>query len=149
MDYISSKISISSNSNSIFSGCSKYLATSSGAKLTIRDTTNFQIKHTVSCIDKIERIEFSPDNCYILCALYGRSTIQAFSIHDSSWNCRINENVAGLRYSCWTPDSKCILTASDFGIQLAIWSLVDNTTFLITSPKQGPSMLSFSEDGIS
>ena len=136
MDYISSKLSITTNSNSAFSGCSKYLATATGTRLTIRDAKDFQIKHTFTCVDKIERIEFSPDSCYILCALYGRSTIQAFSIYDISWNCRINENVAGLRYSCWTPDSRSILTSSDFGIQLAIWSLVDNTTFLISSPKQ-------------
>ena len=38
--------------------------------------------------------------------------------------------------ACWAPNSRAIITESDFGIQLAIWSLTESSTIVISSPKQ-------------
>jgi len=40
----------------------------------------------------------------------------------------------------WAPNSRSILTESDFGIQLAVWSLTDSSTSIISNPKQPPVM---------
>lgn len=54
----------------------------------------------------------------------------------TEWRCRINEGVAGMINAMWVPSSRSIITESDFGIQLAVWSLTDNTTHVIDAPKQ-------------
>ena len=105
----------------------------------------------------IGRFEFSPDAEYILCAMYSRTCVQVFSIADPEWKCRINEGikclvytylkhskilyvqflgVAGLVGASWCPNSRSIITESDFGIQLTVWSLVDELSYILTNPKQ-------------
>lgn len=88
-----------------------------------------------SCIDKIDKIEFSLDSEYLLCGVYTRSTVQVFSLANPQWRCRINESIAGIVSVTWAPDSRHIIIESDFGIQLAIWSLLENTSYIIHSPK--------------
>ncbi len=131
--------------NIICSPNSKYLLSSSSTSLTLYDLPTLQLHHHYSCIDKIEKIEFSSDSQYILCGIYNRSTIQVFSVNDLTWRCRINESIAGILNVIWSPDSRHILTESDFGIQLGIWSLLENTSYIIQSPKL--NCYSFSDCG--
>lgn len=148
----------SSPKNIIFSPNSQYLAyTHSGINLCIRfnqpSTSSSQqqqahhpaetIHHIFSCIDKIDKIEFSKDSEYIYCAIYNRATVQIFSLTDLQWRCRINESIAGMVSVTWAPDSRHVLVESDFGIQLAIWSLLENTSYIIHSPK--PNCITFSD----
>ena len=134
--------------NVCYSSSSTLLASASGSTLTIRDAVTLEILDTHTCIDKIEKIEFSPDSSYILCGIYTRCAIQVFSVADSKWRCRINESVAGIVSASWSPDSRHIVVESDFGIQLAIWSLVENISYIINSPKFGQSVYSFSDCGM-
>ena len=55
------------------------------------DAESLEVVNMITCVDKIEKIEFSPDSKYVLCAMYDRCAIQVFSLDDPSWKCRINE----------------------------------------------------------
>ena len=122
-------------STSIFSPDSVYVAIASGSRLTVRLSHSMETLHVFSCVDKVEKMAFSPDSQYIMCGMYSRDAVQIFSIADGEWRCRVNEGVAGIVDSCWTPDSRGIMTESDYGLQLAVWSLVDSSSQTISTPK--------------
>lgn len=129
-------------STALLSVDGKWLASALGCKLQIRNSSTLEIDHTFTCIDKPDKIEFSPDSLYIFCAFLTRSAIQCFSMSDVEWKCRINEGVSGFINAHWMPDSRGIATISDFGIQITIWSLVDSTSYVISNPKHGLGILS-------
>ena len=133
--------------NACFSPDGRLIATAQGIRVMIRDSSSFDVMHVFPCVDKIDRIEFSPDSRLILCAMYGRCSVQAFNMEEPDWRCRVNENIAGLTYATWTPDSTHILTASDFGIHISIWSLINKNTYNVSFHKEGPHMHSFSDCG--
>ena len=120
----------------VFSPSSSHFASMSGSKVTVRRTKTLSVSQIYQCIDKVDRIEFSPDSNHIMCAQYSRNAIQVFSIQDPTWKCRINEGVAGVINAYWGLSSNAIITESDFGIQLSVWSLTDSTSTIISSPKQ-------------
>eukprot|EP01041_Mallomonas_annulata_P002829 gene2829-5557_t len=143
---LSKAVTISS-CHATISPCSKFVASAQGTRLTVRTLPILEVLYIFPCVDKIEKIEFSPDSNYILCGLYGRCTVQLFLISDTEWNGRINENIAGLTSAKWSSDCQHIITVSDFGIQMGIWSLADSSVYLISSPKMGRSSFSFSDCG--
>ena len=51
-------------------------------------------------------------------------------------HCELHAGVAGIVSACWSFDSRSVITESDFGIQLSIWSLLDSSCHLISNPKQ-------------
>lgn len=124
-----------SNKNILISSSHNLLAAISNNTVTLFSLLNYNILHLFSCVDKIDKIEFSYDFEYILCGIYNRSVIEIFSLNNFNWKCRINEYNIGIITTCWSPDSRHILIESDFNIQLSIWSLVENTSYIINSPK--------------
>lgn len=126
-----------SASSAVYSPSGTYLATVSGIKVTVRDSARLNVIHTYQCIDKPDKIEFSPDSGYFFCAYTVRGVLQCFSISDPDWKCRINEGVSGFINAFWMADSRGVITVSDFGIQLSVWSLLDSTSHIISSPKYG------------
>ncbi len=120
---------------SILSKSSEFIASVSGSRLTVRLSTTLEIAQIFQCIDKIESFEFSPDSSFIYCAQYSRNAIQVFSLADKDFKCRINEGVAGMVNSWWSPDSRTLIVESDFGIQLSFWSLVEATSSIVAFPK--------------
>lgn len=126
---------------------SKLLASAMGSNVSVRDMATLDVVHIFTCIDKVETLQFSPDSEYLMCGMYSRCAIQVFSMADPQWKCRINESVAGITSALWSPDSRHILVQSDFGIQLAVWSLIDSVSYLITSPKPESGNISFSDCG--
>lgn len=73
---------------------SRYIAYVSGLKLNVVDSITCQPIFTVTCIDKIDSCVFSKDSDRILCLLKERNVVQAFSISDEDWKCRINEGTS-------------------------------------------------------
>lgn len=119
-----------------FSSSGSLIASVAGSKIALyRNTCPVERIHIFACIDKIEYFDFSPDESFLLCALYARNCVQVFSTTDVNWKCRINEGPAGMISASWIPDSQSLITESDFGIQLSVWSLVDNSQSVITFPK--------------
>lgn len=120
---------------SAWSPSSECIATVNSSRVTIRDGKSLETLQVHSCVDKIERFAFSPDGAYIMCCIFSRNAIQVFNIADVDWRCRINEGVAAITGAEWAPDSRSIITVSDFGVQMSIWSLTENSSRIITQPK--------------
>lgn len=106
-----------------------------------------QVVQLFSCLDKISYIEWALDSEYILCGLYKRSMIQAWSLTQPEWTCKIDEGPAGIAYARWSPDSRHILTTSDFQLQLTVWSLVNTACVHVQWPKHASKGVSFTRDG--
>jgi hypothetical protein len=121
----------------LFSPNGQHVAFTSGCRLTIRSADDLKAVQIFTCVDKPDKVEFSPDSSYVLCIYLLRAAVQCFSLSDPEWKCRINEGAAGLINAHWLPDSRGIVTVSDFGVQLSIWSLLDGTSQVILNPKQG------------
>jgi hypothetical protein len=55
-----------------------------GNRVSVRATDSLDVVNIFQCVDWIDKIEISPDNCYVLCALYSRNVVQVFSMEDKS-----------------------------------------------------------------
>ena len=133
-------------SSSIFSPDNQYVGIVSGSRLTIIEADTMLALHVFPCVDKIDKVIFSPDSQYVLCGMFSRNAVQIFSIADGEWRCRVNEGVAGIVNVTWAPDSRSVLTESDFGLQMVVWSLVDSSSYLIASPKASTSSVAIQLD---
>lgn len=114
---------------------SRLVASVQGSKVAVRSVADGVAVGAYSCLDKIDKLQFSSDSEFILCSIVSRNVAQVFSVLDPSWKCRIDEGVAGIVQCGWAPDSRHIITISDFGIQLCVWSLVDSSCSIIAHPK--------------
>lgn len=114
---------------------SRILIRQQGSGQTEKQKDSNSVERIISVIDKADKISFSPDGTLILAAFYSRASIQVFSLLDEKFQCRINEGISGCIDVTWAPDSRSILSESDFGLQLSIWSLTDSTARIIQSPK--------------
>lgn len=98
-------------------------------------------------MDKISYIEWALDSEYVLCGLYKRPIIQAWSITQPEWTCKIDDGPAGIAYARWSPDSRHILTTSDFHLRLTVWSLLSTACVHMQWPKHASKCVSFTRDG--
>ena len=106
-----------------------------------------QVVQLFSCVDKISSLEWAPDSEYILCGLYKRPMVQAWSLSQPDWTCKIDEGPAGIAYARWSPDSRHILTTSEFQLRLTVWSLVNTACVHVQWPKHASRGVSFTKDG--
>ncbi|CAI8603966.1 unnamed protein product [Vicia faba] len=130
-----------------FSPNARFLAVAVDYRLVIRDTISFKVVQLFSCLDKITYIEWALDSEYILCGLYKKPMIQAWSLAQPEWTCKIDEGLAGIAYARWSPDSRHILTTSDFQLRLTVWSLVNTACVHLQLPKHASKGVSFTKDG--
>ena len=127
---------------SCFSPDNKLFAVVKQTDIHVYNTSILTIVRKFIFNDNISAIEFSPDSSLILVSFFKHSLCEAKSINDPDWICRIDEGIAGLAHSRWSPCSRRILTVCDFNLRLTIWSLIDKSTNFINYPK-------FSNKGIS
>ncbi len=75
--------------------------------------------------------------------------MQVWSLENPQWTCKIQEGATGLVACCWAPDSRHILTSSDFQLRITLWSLVNKSISFIKYPKLTHSQggLDFNKDG--
>lgn len=106
-----------------------------------------QVLQLFSCLDKISYIEWALDSEYILCGLYKKPMIQAWSLTQPEWTCKIDEGPAGIAHARWSPDSRHILTTSDFQLRLTVWSLLNTACVHVQWPKHASKGVSFTRDG--
>ncbi|KAL0913435.1 hypothetical protein M5K25_016896 [Dendrobium thyrsiflorum] len=130
-----------------FSPDSHYLAVAVDYRLVIRDLVSLKVVQLYSCVDKISYIEWASDSEYILCGLYKRPMVQAWSLTQPEWTCKIDEGPAGISYARWSPDSRHILTTSEFQLRLIVWSLVNTACVHVQWPKHTSKGVSFTKDG--
>ncbi|XP_068634850.1 uncharacterized protein [Aristolochia californica] len=130
-----------------FSPNSRFLAIAVDSRLVIRNVLSLKVVQLYSCLDKINFIEWALDSEYILCGLHKRPVIQAWSLTQPEWTCKIDEGPAGISHARWSPDSRHILTTSDFQLRLTVWSLVNTACVHLQWPKHGSKGVSFTQDG--
>ncbi|KAG9149858.1 hypothetical protein Leryth_022098 [Lithospermum erythrorhizon] len=131
----------------VFSPNARFLAVAQDYRLVIRDVLTLKVVQLFSCVDKISYIEWALDSEYVLCGLYKKPMIQAWSLSQPEWTCKIDEGPAGISYARWSPDSRHILTTSDFQLRLTVWSLLNTACIHIQWPKHGSKGVSFTKDG--
>ncbi|EFJ17238.1 hypothetical protein SELMODRAFT_115139 [Selaginella moellendorffii] len=130
-----------------FSPNARFLAVAVEARLVIRDAVSLKVVQLYSCLDKISHVEWAPDSEYVLCALVKRAMVQAWSVSQPEWTCKIDEGPAGIAHARWSPDSRHILTTSDFQLRLTVWSLVSTACVHVQWPKHAARGVSFTQDG--
>ncbi|KAH6790477.1 Transducin/WD40 repeat-like superfamily protein [Perilla frutescens var. frutescens] len=130
-----------------FSPNARFLAVAVDYRLVIRDVHTLKVVQLFSCLDKITYIEWALDSEYILCGLYKRPMLQAWSLEQPEWTCKIDEGPAGISYARWSPDSRHILTTSEFQLRLTVWSLLNTACIHLQWPKHGSKGVSFTKDG--
>ncbi|XP_020222888.1 WD repeat-containing protein WRAP73 [Cajanus cajan] len=130
-----------------FSPNARFIAVAVDYRLVIRETLSFKVVQLFSCLDKISYIEWALDSEYILCGLYKKPMIQAWSLTQPEWTCKIDEGPAGIAYARWSPDSRHILTTSDFQLRLIVWSLLNTACVHLQCPKHASKGVSFTRDG--
>jgi dipeptidyl aminopeptidase/acylaminoacyl peptidase len=105
------------------------------------------VLHDWSFSDTVTQIQWSPDSSMILAALGKSGIAHVKNVSDDDWNCRIDEGTAGLSGIRWVPDSRHVITVSNFQLRLTIWSLTNKSSFYIKNPKfSGDRSLAFSPD---
>lgn len=82
----------------------------------------------------------------ILVAIEKRSLLYVRNIYDPDWHCKIDEGMAGLEYAHWTPDSRYVLTVSEFNVRMTVWDIQVNKEELNVRYIEGPK---YSDKGIS
>ncbi|XP_078442429.1 transducin/WD40 repeat-like superfamily protein [Wolffia australiana] len=130
-----------------FSPNGRFLAIAVDYRLVIRDVASLKVVVLFSCVDKISNIEWAFDSEYVLCVLYKRPMVQVWSLSRPEWTCKIDEGPAGISSARWSPDSRHILTTSDFQLRLTVWSLVNTACVHVQWPKQVSKGVSFTHDG--
>ncbi|XP_073273927.1 uncharacterized protein [Primulina huaijiensis] len=130
-----------------FSPNARFLAVAVDYRLVIRDVLTLKVVQLFSCLDKITYIEWALDSEYVLCGLFKRPMIQAWSLTQPEWTCKIDEGPAGISYAKWSPDSRHILTTSEFQLRLTVWSLLNTACIHVQWPKHGSKGVSFTKDG--
>jgi len=121
------------------------LAICFNTKILVMESLSSQILHNWSFGDTITQIQWSPDSSMILVALGKSGIAHVKNVSDDDWNCRIDEGTAGLSGIRWAPDSRHVMTISNFQLRLTIWSLTDKSSSYIKNPKfSGDRGLAFS-----
>ena len=75
---------------------------------------DLQVVQLFSCLDKISYIEWANDSEYIRFGLNKRPLIQAWSLTQPEWTCKIDEGSAGIAYSRWSPTAGIYLPLQIF-----------------------------------
>jgi WD40 repeat protein len=121
---------------------------STGHRLIVRDAQSFEIVNggLQPCQDKIDFLEWSPDGDMVLCACFDKSLVHVFSLSRPDWHCRIRDGLGGMTRAFWAPDSRHIISVSNFGLYMSAWSLLTKRVHQIKQAK--PGGVEFSPDGL-
>eukprot|EP00435_Cladocopium_sp_Y103_P025327 s59_g6.t1 len=125
----------------------KFLAGAQQNRLQIREHESLKLLQVFICLDKVERIEWSPDSQLILTEVARPGVLQIWSMRDSEWTCRIYEGLAGIAHAWWA-DAETVLVTVDFQLYLSIWQLQEGSSAIqIPRPKFRQRGVAFSRDG--
>jgi hypothetical protein len=105
-----------SSNHCYFSPDGQYLATSVQQRLVIREAHSLQIVQLFNCADVIQDLQWSAASDLILVASYKLGIFQVFSLHDEEWLCKVDEGAFGLVKVLFAPDSRHIISFSDFQV---------------------------------
>eukprot|EP00127_Corallochytrium_limacisporum_P005907 Clim_evm52s214 gene=Clim_evmTU52s214 len=142
-----------------FSPNGKYLASVKLFRVMIRsvDDPESPPVHNFECPDVVDAVEWSCDSGLIMCSIVKRSVVVVFGVSGrpktildedkKEWSCKIDQGAAGLSWACFAPDSRHVLTASDFNLKLTVWSLTSRSVHHMASIKSPKRCLAWSPSG--
>ncbi|XP_076685720.1 WD repeat-containing protein WRAP73 isoform X2 [Andrena cerasifolii] len=130
-----------------FSADGRFFAVAYQTNLTVKSSKKLETIHSFVFTEIIEYLEWSRNSEYILCANIKKAVVQVYSVHYPEWKFKLIEGSAGLESVNWSPDDKHILTLSDFGIQISIWSLENRNVTRIQNVKSSFHKLHFTPNG--
>jgi len=87
-----------------YSPDSNYLAVTNGTKIIIKNAQALNNIQVYSFIDTISHFEFSQDSKYFLIVMAKRGIVEARSIQEEDWTCKIEDQVSGILYARFSPD---------------------------------------------
>lgn len=116
-------------------------------RLTIRDVESLRTVQVFSHDDEVSHVEWSADSLYVLCVLPHRGLCHVWAVDDAEWYCKIDEGPLGVAHARWAPDGRHVLSSSDFGMRLTVWSLLDRSVRYIRAPKFPAAAVAFSAEG--
>lgn len=120
-------------------------------RVLVRDAELLKLTHVFVCMDRVERLEWSPDSQLLLVEVARQGLVQLFSLADAEWQGRIEEGLAGVSRARWSPSSQDVLVVSDFQLYVAIWPLREmdgaQHPIRLRSPKYSQRGLAFSRNG--
>lgn len=118
-----------------FSPNGRFIANASQFRLVIREFETLQIIGVLTCIDSIDKVVWSPNSAMVITSCFKRGVSQIWSVKHSSCISKLDEGSSGLVDTVWCPDSKQILTWSEFGVRINVWSLNHKQVSHIQNPK--------------
>ena len=89
----------------------------------IFDTDGLRPLQNFTFVDVVSQIVWSPDSTLLLVVISKRNMVYVRNVYDPEWTCKIDEGMAGLLSAIWTPDSRFILTVSEFKLRMTVWDL--------------------------
>lgn len=125
----------------------RYVAAAVEYRLVIREVESLKVVQIYSCLDKINRVEWSANGKYVVCGLYARGIVQVWSVEDPEWTCKIDEGPAGIKHVMWTSDGLSLVLVADFCVRMTVWSLVDRECTYLPGPKFAGKGMAFSPQG--
>ena len=138
---------ISNVSTALFSPDNQLMAVTNGTKIILKSLPHLNNIQVFSFPDQVNHMEFSPDSKHILVVMSKKNMLEARSVAEEDWLCKIEDNLAGIVFARWTPASRHIITFSDFQLKASIYSLADKNVYYIKNPKYPDKGLTFSNDG--
>ena len=130
-----------------FSPDSHYLAVVRSNALTVYLSSDLETKASWALTDTPTQLEWSPDSCILFTTHVKRAVVQLFSLKDHGWTGKITLSPSGLTGAMWSPDSKKVLTFTEFQLRCTIWDLTDMSVNHIRNPKFSDKGVSFTSDG--
>jgi hypothetical protein len=116
-------------------------------RLFLRDFESQSVVQEYVHDDDVSHVEWSCDSRYILTVLARKKLVHVWAVEDKEWYCKIDEGPLGVVTARWAPDGRHVLTTSDFGMRVTVWSLLNRSVCYIRSPKLVEGGLEFSADG--
>ena len=98
---------------------------SQAIRVVVRTVPNLAVHAVFTAVDKIDRIEWSPNGSLVMAVIATQGIVQIWSIDDPDWNCRIDTGLTGLKNAHFHPISSAhVLVYSEFGLRVDIWNIV-------------------------
>ena len=127
---------------------------SSQNRLVLRDASNLEVLRTevisASSNIQINTLQFSPDSQFLLASDFanGLSFVYRTATDKDSltWKAKIVEGLSGITDIRWAPDSRHVISLSEFSIKLTVWSLIQKVVRYIKFPKK-KECIAFSPNG--
>lgn len=125
----------------------KHLAAVAQNRLLLREAETLKLVQVYVCVDKVERIEWSPDSEYVLTQVARQGIVQIWSLRECNWECRIDEGLGGVAHARWGISAQHVFVVSEFQLYLSIWKLEDKSRAVqIRHPKHPQKGLAFSHN---